>query len=251
MKFPVTWPKKCQRSDFDPVGIQCALLTKGQRAWWEKAEPCVCTAANNGIPDGSCQICGGTGRVYVDGEEVRLIVESVEIEPRLYERFGQWVLGTVRLTLRPEHLPGYLDRFTLLDAVMVVRESAMRKGSVQRLKYPIAIRSMRLLKDGQEQQVDVGVLYLAKSDGTKLEPGVDFAVTEDGAINWGPGDQAGTAPAEGEGFVVSYYAHPGYVVTEYPHASRVTYTKLKGTQERVQYLPVQVLARLEYQEANA
>ncbi len=251
MKFPVSWPKKCQRSDFDPVGIQCVLMTKGQRARWEKAQACVCTAVNNGVPDGSCPVCGGTGRVYTDGEEVRLLVESVEIEPRLYERFGQWVLGTVKLTLRPEHLPGYLDRFTLLDAVMVVRETAVRQGPVQSLKYPVAVRNMTLVLDGQEQPVDVGVLYMARSDGTRLEPATDFTVTEDGAIDWTPGDQAGTAPDEEEGFVVTYYAHPRYVTTEYPHASRVTYTKMKGTTERVQYLPVQVLARLEYQEANA
>jgi hypothetical protein len=155
----------------------------------------------------------------------------------------------VFLTLLPEHVPTFLDRYTMADSVITFRESRLRTASaVEALRYPIVTRSLDLAAG----QTAVNVLHLqaANSSGvassglTKVQ-GTDFAVT-DGKIDWTLGVAAGTAPVEGDRYSVAYYASPRYVVTDHPHAYRDTFGQVKVISPTFTPLPVQCSAVLDF-----
>jgi len=155
----------------------------------------------------------------------------------------------VFLTLLPEHVPGFLDRFTMVDSVMMFRETIVRgSGTTDSLRYPIVTRSLDLSTGAKD--VDVLHLQAADSSGatsaslTKTQ-GVDFAVTG-GDIDWTLGIAGGTAPAAGDRYAICYYAAPRYVVTDHPHAFRDTFQKVKSATVTFTPMPIQCSAALDF-----
>ena len=80
----------------------------------------------------------------------------------------------------------------------------------------------------------------------QLREGVDFDITDDGAIDWRKGDRRGTAPAPDVVLCANYYIRPRYVVTSLaPYGIRVTQTQLGFSSPTPILLPFAVTARLD------
>ena len=260
--LPAVPPKKLiPRVDFDLKHYRKMIASHGQRLTWEMAAECPCftlatvqgRAGQGRERRNDCAACSGSGVIYHSSQEIRGIVTGAAANPDRFRLFGEYASGMISVGLLPEHLPALFDRFTMLDSVLAFRETRVREAVQEAPRYPIVTRSLSL-DDGNGNGVatDVDVLYCrtANTDGTvgaELVRDTDFAVDSQGRIDWTLGDGLGTAPALGDRFAVSYFAHPVYVVREHPHAYRDTWvgTKLPtGPQHTA--MPVNAACWLEF-----
>lgn len=103
------------------------------------------------------------------------------------------------------------------------------------------------------------VTITQSSSGTVLEPefngslvsgelqeDLDFAIRNDGQIDWSLGASSGTAPATGDFYSVSYYTNPTYIVDSIPHVFRDATTQIKSDSDTLSVYPSQVVCKLEY-----
>lgn len=237
------------RVDMAPGEFEAAIEQQGYRLLWEQAARCPCLAsAETGHASLACPLCRGTAWEYHSPQEIRGIVDDLgrRTEALVY---GEQLTGSAEITVRSEHRPGRFHRFTLLDSVMEYSEVRERRGAVERLHFPVARTTLRLLEKnagGEEELVrrTVGVVRLRA--GELLEEGVDFEVTPEGLLDWHKGDARGTAPLSGQRYAVTYYFHPRYVVVEFSHAIRDTQVLLKSRRPVLEALPVTVMARLDF-----
>jgi hypothetical protein len=251
-------------ADFDLKGLRKHLYAKGVDVTWEQAAVCPCgvlQGSNMGLPVTStvntkmrrtdCENCEGRGYYYHSPLPIRVLMVGYRSNPELFSQIGgEYAKGYASFTAQPEHLIGFLDRFTLTNSVCVFREPRTRtSATVERPKYPIVTRSL-LLTAGL---TDVNVLDAIKAQATglvdpadKLVPGVDFEITPAGAIDWTLGDLSGKAPAVGSRYSLSYYIHPRFVVQDNPHVARDTHLQKKTPTREHRALVVQAMARLEW-----
>ena len=237
---------------------------------WEQAAECPCARRTPAVitsitstvldrtqgrsttdePQPDCPVCDGRGYFHHSPQQIKGIVTSAESKPERFSMWGEHAVGMISVSLLPEHLPSYLDRFTLGTSVQLFRETRTRTSAVvENLRYPIVSRSLQLV--GGATEVGATHAHKANADGTAsanggLTPGQDFVVTAEGAIDWSLGVASGTAPALGTRYSISYYAHPSYLVINHPHVARDTVVKHKKPQPGEVALPVNALCRLEF-----
>lgn len=274
MDFPSRIPSKLTPAvDFDPEEFRKMVMTHGLRVWWEQSAECPCSTRSKeylrdgsrftqdidaagqsvytGEPRANCPACKGNGYVLHSGQQIRAVLTGAKHNPKAFEIYGEYANGMISVSTLPEHLPGYQDRFTLLDSAMVYRETRIAAGSVDKLRYPIVSRLLDLVGGPTPF---AGVLYCLKAGVTgevpvgfaPLEDGVDFEVTAEGYLDWALGLARGTAPTPGEPYSVTYCGAPRFAVVDYPHSLRDTWVKIKTANRTYQALPINAMARLEF-----
>jgi len=266
--IPILAPKKVRpRLDFDMKMIRMRIYEKGLRLQWEMAAECPCMrvvtvgttiqkTGNTREPIPGCAGCDGAGVIYHSKQEIRGLVIGAKQDQDRFRLYGEYAIGMVGLTLLPEHIPGIYDRFTLLDDVMLYRETRERTAATtEALRYPIASRTINVGSEAdptvpESRTYKVMYVRTASTTGTvssaALVEDTDFAITSDGKIDWTLGIANGNAPATGGFYSVSYFCNPVYVVNNYPHAFRDTYTQDKIASPVLTNLPVQVDCLLEF-----
>lgn len=265
MQLPSRKPIKLgPRVDFRPEQFRKFFFKAGIDLLWEQAQDCPCKRSSSAysldvtlqITDQTaearvdCVKCKGDGFFYHSPQTVRAIVTGAQENPERFRIYGEFASGMINISLLPEHLPSYGDRFTMADSVLMFRETKIRtSNAIEQPRFPIVTRSLDLSTG--VQQVGVLNLHKANADGTctdagVLTEGIDFTVTNDGDIDFTLGDASGNAPAENVRYSVSYYAHPRFVVVDHPHAFRDTFTKIKSSSESFRPLPIQCNAKLEF-----
>lgn len=162
MLLPVDTPAKLiPRVDFRPEEFKNLLFSHGLRLKWEQAATCPCRVkitANEstasylktgftGETRVACPACNGEGIIYHSAQEIRAIVTNARTNPERFKIYGEHADGAVGLTLLPEHLPGFLDRFTLLDAVIVYTETRERKKTSATASVTITSGSAQTVGD--------------------------------------------------------------------------------------------------------
>lgn len=213
-----------------------------------------------------CPECGGKSIIWHSPQRVPALITQASKMPKAMERWGEFAYATILMTVLPEHAPAFLDRFTLVDTQVQLRERAVREeGSTHLPRYPIANRKVIVgVTDGSPtpETKNVGVTYMRRAgvDG-KLEDNVvaqdvDFVVTPEGLIDFTLGDILGTTPVLGRAFAFSYWSNPRYVVTRIPHLHRDqnTMDPIQINEETefdpdgssVSDMPIQIEARLEF-----
>ena len=219
------------------------MFDKGMLIQWEMAAACPCKrrltiTATSGTKVGrtgetvsSCTECKGSGILYHSKQIVRGIVLGSMVKPERFRIYGEYADGAVRITLLGEHIPSFLDRFLLIEQTMVFREVRERKGTVEKLRYPIVPRNV-VLGDATDETVQVvkqiGVLNVRKASSSgvvapnEVVEGVDFTVTVDGKVDWSIGDAGGDPPAVGDLYSFHYYTTPVFIARSFPHAFRDT-----------------------------
>ena len=197
-----------------------------------------------------CPVCSGRGYLYHSSQAIKGLITRASSTPEAYAAWGEYARGMCFFTLLPEHLPGLFDRITMENSVLVFRESKIRtSATIEDLRYPIETRGLDL-STGITQ---VGVLHVQASDADgltteamALTQGVDYAVTNDGKIDWTLGDAGNTAPALDTRYAVAYYAKPRYVVVDSPHTHRDTFVKTKSVSITFVPMPVQAMGKLDF-----
>jgi len=232
VSLPSWTPTKLRpRSDLAIGEFRKNILTHGMRTTWEMAAQCSCsrklTMTSDQVaaltrtisgdtlekqPD--CPACEGKGWLYHSPQEIKVVALSANRNPERNAEGYIWAdtPSAVKLSMLPEHLPGYNDRFTMLDNTMsysdvIVRaENAGTPDTIDILKYPIAERTLLLGQPSDTTVKDIttlDVLYCRKADlngrmlSQELVKDTDFEVTSDGNINWSIGLQASTAAGGG------------------------------------------------------
>lgn len=265
---PLTAGKARPRVDPRPQDYDKALQARGLPVVWEQSAVCPCGRSADAFGEGfgftdptalrptgesrtDCDVCKGKGYLYHSPTSTRVLVTGRSIDPKRYAELGETAAGVVGMTFRSVNLPAFMDRVTLSLSIMLYRELTKRAltGTVDTLRYPVVERIMPLATG----TIVKGVLYahkaaadgIATSAGVMVE-GVDFTVTEAGAIDWTLGVATGKAPAPGARYAMTYFAHPRYVVTSHPFSARDTMILHKSPTEVHTELPIRAMAKLEY-----
>jgi hypothetical protein len=253
------------RSDFSVDELRGQIFKYGHRLTWEMANYCPC-GRQLSTADGSftidtrekavdCNTCGGAGVIYHSSQEIKAIVGDASRDPKRWALFGEHAAGGIQVTMLPEHLPGFLDRFTMLDIVMVYRERRKRKATVESARYPIVTRTLTLGSVGDpavEAVSTIGVLHCRRAGATgeivagDLVQDTDFVVDANGKIDWTLGDAAGTAPSVGHYYTIQYYMRPRYVVRTFPYQYRDTFMKTKAPSVTFTNMPTKCMAWLDF-----
>lgn len=275
--MPNILPPKLQRldkvrADFFVDGFKQLLAQKGLRLLWEQRQPCPCYITTNeynfdlnsvnDINDDvgvnpTCPVCRGGGLVKHSSQEIRGIVSGVSSDYDSND-FGTVILPEVLLTLLPEHLPSFGDRFTLLDSAMIRQEvldfaDAVPQGAVfdLALSFPAVIRTLELDPDNVEKTI-LSIYYTDDSGNTVGElPETDGVGTTlwsyneaDNAIRFFGGVAGVNRPFDTSKISISYYSNPTFSIFGQPFAIRDTFLRKKGVEVPTP-MPIQAYAKLE------
>lgn len=242
------------------------IFQHGRSIRVQKAAACPCQrqltagtpakTVNTKEPRPDCSLCEGKGYFYYATQDIEALALDAQFNPERFALYGERATGMIRFTFLPEHMPGWLDRITLLDSVAQYNE-VITKGSsaIESTRYPIQTRSVVVgtaADNTVAETIQVRTLYVRKANaqgvvtGSELVESTDFVVTSDGKIDWTLGVGLGTAPATGERYSVSYFMHPVYVVKSLPYTQRNNYSTKKSATEFVQEMPVLADAWLEW-----
>jgi hypothetical protein len=262
--LPSRQPTKVRpRVDFDMTEYRKLVFSKGVDLTWEQCAECPCsqpssaydvglietTSGVTGEARADCELCDGKGYFWHSAQPIRAIVTGGSSNTEQFTMYGEYARGMVSVSLLPEHLPAYGDRYTFVASVMVYRETRTRSALVEALRYPIQPRQLDLATG--ERTLGVLRLQRAGVDGLSTESdvlveGVDFDVTAEGLLDFTKGDALGTAPLVGARYAVSYYARPRYYVADRPHTHRDSTFIRKSPDEAPLLLPVQAHCSLEF-----
>lgn len=274
LEFPLV-PPVAFRSPVDPRYdlLRAQLFEKRSLIRWEMVSQCPCSNradldgvdTESGEHDPDCAQCKGRGLFHHTPRTVPMMVTSATSKPEWFAHYGSAMRGMSRFTVLPEHLPGPLDRLSILDSIIRMPHRGVRPaGAVTALTYPVVKRIIEHAEgnswtygDYDQKKVagsiTLGVLYCRRADvagaivDNELVEGVDFTINTNGEIDWTLGDGLGTAPAIGARFVCEYTTHPVYLVQSIPHTFRDRYTApADGLGERRSQSNLHVDAYLEF-----
>ena len=247
------------RSDFSDQDFRRLIQQKGLNVQWTQSAICPCVSKTNDLGldleftptdsiqsdfNNDCTQCEGKGLIYHSPQNIQAIVTNADGE-YINARFGGYREGVLNLSLNPEHLAGFGDRFEMLDSVMVYQETIEDNGQdTLSLRFPIVQRTLKL-STGEKT---VGVVYSTYSTtsngltvGTELIEGTHFNVVN-GDISWT------NKPAGVEKFTFNYYIKPVYTCIGYPNAFRDTHVRKKSPVDLIKNLPVRIQCKLEFLE---
>lgn len=266
MEFPLPPqnPRKT-RADFREIEFRKLIAQKGLDLKWTQTAQCPCVAGTNDLnmdidyigasaPDKSidssfntaCPVCDGEGKIYHSPQTIQGVVTGAEGD-YINARFGGYRDGVINITLNPEHLPAFGDRFELLDSVMLYQETIKDNGqNTLSLRFPIQQRELNLSTGAKT----IGVTYCSYSVNnltvqSELVEGEDFTVENHG-ITW----INGRKPQNVNKFTFSYYIHPSYICVGFPNSVRDTEVIFKRQDEKHTPLPIRIQAKLEFLESS-
>jgi len=259
--------KERPRIDIAYTDLRKEIFRHGVDVFWEMAAVCPCgrklsdfatspTRYETNEPVPSCVKCKGKGYIYHSKQEIKAVVQDASRDPDRWKVFGEHAAGSATFTTLPEHLPSFLDKFTLKDSTILYRERRKRTiDPKESLRYPVVTRTFTL-GDTADPTIPVdttmGVVHAISADvdgviiDNELVENTDFSITADGKIDWALGMARGTAPAKGAFYSVHYYANPVYIVRTMPFTRRDTTVKTKSVKSRLQELPTKFLVWLEF-----
>lgn len=254
------------RVDFNQHDFRRVLLQHGVPLRWEFAMVCPCkriqsrgvVVVHSTEARTDCPACSGTGVLYGGAQNTVGLVHETREKAIMSTPHGQYSEGDVLISMLPEHLPDRWDRLTMQSGARVYNESRRRTSSrFERLRYPIVRRKFPVgYEDGSQGMsgiMELGVIYAraTAADGNilpvTLVENEDFAVTDDGRIDWDLGDEAGTAPVEGAWYSMRYFARPVFIVKGLPYVRRDGFAQpYDAPQAQLELAPVLVHASPEF-----
>ena len=277
MELPSRQPLKLRpRVDFRPEDFRKLMFQRGLRVQWEQTNECPCGRLTKDVqeaqqlghellltgseyhgtaePNLDCEMCKGRGYILHSSQTIRTLVTRGTESPQPYRPYGEVATGSAYFTFLPEHLPAMYDRITLLDTVIVFRETLVRtEGSIQETRYPIRERTLDLAT-GTTTATVLHCQAASKTGETKasntLQAGTDFTVSS-GKLDWTLGDANNKAPGVGAKFSIAYYGNPRYIITDHPHAFRDAIVQGKSVTASHTPMPVQASGRLDFLPGDA
>ena len=216
-----------RRSDFEQ-----AIWDKGYRVVHEKALKCPCKS-KNGNQQSSCKNCGGSGWIFINPVETRMILHSMNRDTQ-FKEWSEETMGKVNISSMSKDEISYMDRITLLDG----------KGSFsQALHFKekdgiLFAFTAYLIKEVEY----LGLFIDTDSKLMKLEKDVDF--TFDRNILYLDSKYTSTFTAAGNDLSVSIrYTHsPQFYILDLMREVMTTKVKDKGKDSYI-HMPISAVAR--------
>lgn len=104
------------KSDFDALVEQ-----KGYDVYIDKALKCPCRTKTTSHSISSCRNCGGSGWVFLNRYQSRVVLQSMNMDTK-YKDWSEERLGTAKATFRKEEEVSFMDRITLINAIVPYNE---------------------------------------------------------------------------------------------------------------------------------
>jgi len=103
------------RVEFRQTDFEALLYSKGYEVQHERAVLCPCKVkAGDNLVD--CKNCLGTGWIFVDAVQTRMLLQSINKDVR-YMPWSPELAGTIRVTARYVDELAYMDRITALGTL--------------------------------------------------------------------------------------------------------------------------------------
>lgn len=102
------------RVDFEKSEFDDLIYNKGRRVLFEKTLQCPCKSESFN-QQSNCKNCGGTGWIFIDPIETRMILHSIG-NVNQFKDWSEENRGFVNITALEQDELGWMDRITLLDA---------------------------------------------------------------------------------------------------------------------------------------
>lgn len=216
------------RVDFNNESFDDVIWNKGREVIWEKSIKCPCISEGAQSHLSGCKNCGGTGRVFVNKINTRMILHSLSSDVKSLE----WTMqnaGTVSVTARIVDKLADNDKITEVDAESYHSETLYPKLDGGEL-YAFTLYP--------PIEVDVVFLYVNEDTAlTKLEETVDYTISNNifSLVNVG---------LTGSQISIRYKHRPVFYVLDIPRESMVTpiKNKLTGKEEDI-LMPIHAIAR--------
>jgi len=256
-----------QRVDFKPDKFDLAIITKGYRVWWSRSGICPCR--NNDQTDQAqvnCPVCKGTGWFHYlpdlglegythdpygnpieindagDAVSIMAIMTAATLDPQIYEKFGEWTFGTLKVSTQAMNRIGYRDRLVLRDAELVWGQLIEFDGETK-----IEVTGGRSNAGLRYPAVRTQLLCRVSSAGERINYrlDVDYQIDTDGGLVW-----LTTPPDPDTMLFLSYTINPVFRVLDHVFAFRDTLvaakTAAKSVADQHRKLPVHAMAKLDF-----
>ena len=220
------------RTDFELNEFEKIIVQKGRKVLFSKALQCPCKSRSTN-QQSNCKNCGGSGWVFVNERETRMIVSGVAIVNE-YKPWSEESRGVINISCSDDEQLTFMDKITLVDANAIYQEVLFfRKVNSQWFafsSYPIK----KLLYGGlfvsvnsSLQRVTESQLQFGPKNVVKIIDGslIDSQATDDSVS-----------------LSVRYYHSPIYYVAEMKRETMQSF-KYENEKETIQNLPLSALAR--------
>lgn len=179
--------------------------------------------------------------IYYDVRPLRIVPQDFSVRDTLTV-MGLYSTGTVMMNVDGKYLDGSQERVFLRPNDLIILNPTVTE------LYPEVFEFKSEDKTKLQYRV-ASVDYMATGDvangnGTRFSQDSDFAVTDDGYIEWLDG---GNKPKNGEVVSIVYYMRPIFIIRAIPHSLRLLPSNELGTgaaPRKMRYAPQ--LALLEY-----
>lgn len=117
METPNIFPPRADlnKEDFDNLVYQ-----KGRNVIHEKSLRCPCKSKSTNQLS-SCKNCGGTGWIFINPKETRMVIQGMEISTQ-YKPFSEEEIGMIRISYNEKEQLSFMDRIVVLDGNSVFNE---------------------------------------------------------------------------------------------------------------------------------
>ena len=155
------------KSNFDAV-----IELKGYRVYHDKAIRCPCKVETTDHLS-SCRNCAGSGWVFYNRVESRMIVKSMNLSTQ-YKDWSEITLGTVSVTARDVDKLGYMDRLIIIDA----------STSFTEVIYPKRFKGVHIAYTVYDIKEIEDIFLFGSSDVAliRLEVSVDYTIRNNAII---------------------------------------------------------------------
>jgi hypothetical protein len=101
------------RADFNRSDFETLIAQKGRKVIIEKSLQCPCKGKSTN-QQSNCRNCGGTGWVFINPVETRLILQGMNITPN-YKAWSEEITGDLKVTASDTEGLTFMDRITVED----------------------------------------------------------------------------------------------------------------------------------------
>lgn len=231
------------RVDFRKVDYENIIYQKGRDVLFEKALLCPCKGKSSS-QQSDCKNCGGTGWVFINPTETRMVVQGISIVSDI-KPWSEESRGTINISCSDSEQLSFMDKITLVDAKAIHTEVLFFKRSSQGQFFAYTAYSVQSI-------LYAGLLISSQQAFQKLVRNELSIAPNKNALILTPANFNFIVPSGMTEFsiTVRYYHAPTFHVIEMRREGMMSF-KFAGGVETNQDLPTSALGRRSHYVLNA
>lgn len=228
------------RADFKRHDFEQLIHEKGRRVIHEKVLQCGCKSRSTN-QQSDCKNCGGSGWVFVNPIETRMILKGMKITPN-YKSWSEELVGDLEVTASDTEELTVMDRITLPDGKAIYNEVLFfRSRTVSNVTTWFAFSSYNI-----KEVKYAGYFKGVDQPFQRLLPNTDFTFDGNIIILTNPA----IVPVQDEISITLRYVHPPqYLMIDMKRESMESWEVNNG--EKLINLPISGTARRQHYILNA